>query len=163
MSLRINQREVQPTEEQASKSLLDYLRDELGLTGTKIGCRKGICGSCVVLVDEKAVRACRTPLRKLLDAEGDTQVRTIEALRAPDGALHPIQQAFIDAGAIQCGYCTPGMVMSSVALLHRNPKPTREQIRQGLAGNLCRCTGYQQIIDAVALASERMESADEGE
>ncbi len=129
-----------------------WLREELSLTGTKIGCDIGVCGSCTVLVDGVAKRSCKLRLK---DVEG-SHIVTIEGLAKPDGTLHPIQQAFLDAGAIQCGFCTPGMVLTAYALLVNNPQPTRAEVRQALKGNLCRCTGYQQIIDAVLLAAERM-------
>ena len=131
--------------------LLDYLRDRLHLTGTKNGCGTGACGACTVLVDGTPRRSCITELRSVTGRE----VLTIEGLEAPDGTLHPVQQAFIDAGAVQCGFCTPGMVLTAVAFLKKNPQPTRDQVRQAMSGNLCRCTGYQQIIDAVELAAER--------
>lgn len=129
-----------------------WLREELRLTGTKIGCDIGVCGSCTVLVDDEARRACKL---KLEDVEGK-RILTIEGLTAPGGELHPLQQAFIDAGAIQCGFCTPGMVLTAYALLKKSPHPTRQQVRRALQGNLCRCTGYQQIVDAVMLAAQRL-------
>ena len=135
-----------------AQKLSVWLREGLLLTGTKIGCAIGVCGSCTVLVDGVARRSCKVLLK---DVEG-ADILTIEGLAQPDGILHPIQQAFLDAGAIQCGFCTPGMVMSAYALLAKTPRPTRAEIRQALKGNLCRCTGYQQIVDAVLLAAERM-------
>jgi carbon-monoxide dehydrogenase small subunit len=132
------------------KKLIDFLRYDLGLTGTKNGCGIGACGACTVVVDNRAVRACITPLGKVI---GKTII-TIEGLQQSDGSLHPLQQAFIDAGAVQCGFCTPGMIMTSYALLHRNPHPSRKEIRKALERNLCRCTGYQQIVDAVELAAQ---------
>lgn len=137
-------------DEELELSLLDYLRERRFLTGTKNGCEKGLCGSCTVVIDGKALRACKTPVKKALGA----QVVTIEGMEGADGELHPIQKAFVDSGAIQCGFCTPGMVMSSYALLLQNPEPDRETIRKALRGNLCRCTGYQQIVDAVELAAK---------
>jgi carbon-monoxide dehydrogenase small subunit len=134
--------------------LSTWLRDELRLTGTKIGCDIGVCGSCTVLVDGEPKRSCKL---KLKDVEG-CSVTTIEGLSAPDGSPHPIQQAFMDAGAIQCGFCTPGMVLTAYALLKKSPHPSRSEVRQTLKGNLCRCTGYQQIIDAVLLAAEEMDN-----
>ena len=133
-------------------SLLNYLREELNLKGTKNGCGIGACGACTVLVDGRPKKACVTPVKKVAGAA----VVTIEGVGGPDGALHPVQQAFIEAGAIQCGFCTPGMVLRTIALLNENPNPDREAIRAALKGNLCRCTGYQQIIDAVELAAERL-------
>ncbi|NCO40951.1 MAG: (2Fe-2S)-binding protein [Armatimonadetes bacterium CG_4_10_14_3_um_filter_66_18] len=124
--------------------LLKTLRDELGLTGTKEGCGEGECGSCTVLLDGRPVNSC---LVLTVEATG-AAITTIEGLEQ-DGQLHPLQQAFVDEGAIQCGFCTPGMVLSAKALLDRNPDPTEEDVRLGLSGNLCRCTGYTQIVRAV--------------
>ncbi len=140
------------SEEEASLPLLEYLRERLGLTGTKNGCGVGACGACTVVVDGQPRRACKT---RTADVLGKSVV-TIEGLESPDGALHPIQQAFLDAGAVQCGFCTPGMVMSAYALLLRDPAPDRAAVRTALSGNLCRCTGYQQIVDAVEMAAEKM-------
>ena len=134
-------------------TLAQALRDQLGLLGTKIGCGEGECGACTVLMNGKTVTSC---LVLAVQAEG-AKVVTIEGLASPDGeSLHPVQEAFVENGAIQCGYCTPGMVMSAVALLEKYPEPTGEQIREGLTGNLCRCTGYQKIFEAVNLASKKM-------
>ncbi len=135
-------------------SLIDYLRNKLDLTGTKNGCNIGVCGACTVLIDGSAKRSCVLKLKKVIGKE----IITIEGMEAKDGTLHPIQQAFIDCGAIQCGFCTPGMVMSSYALLLQEKEPTRDRIKKAIAGNLCRCTGYQQIIDAVETAAEVMRS-----
>jgi carbon-monoxide dehydrogenase small subunit len=126
-------------------TLLEYLRDREELTGTKEGCGQGECGACTVLIDGKAVNACLFPI---LEVEG-TSVTTIEGLALPDGTLHPLQEAFINYGAVQCGFCTPGMILSAKALLDENPHPAEEDIRTALAGNFCRCTGYTQIIQAV--------------
>lgn len=131
-----------------------WLREDLSLTGTKIGCDIGVCGSCTVLVDGEPKLSCRL---KLKDVE-NCNIITIEGIALPDGTLHPVQQAFIDAGAIQCGFCTPGMVLTAYALLNKNPHPTRQEVRLAIRGNLCRCTGYQQIIDAVILAADRLSS-----
>jgi carbon-monoxide dehydrogenase small subunit len=135
-----------------ARKLSDWLREDLMLTGTKIGCDIGVCGSCTVLINNEARRSCKL---KLKDVEA-CEIVTIEGVSGPDGGIHPLQQAFMDAGAIQCGFCTPGMVLSALALLIKNHHPSREEIRQALKGNLCRCTGYQQIVDAVELAARTM-------
>ena len=129
--------------------LLDVLREDIGLTGTKEGCGEGECGACSVLVDGELVNSCLTPVLQVAGCE----VLTVEGL-AKNGRLHPLQEAFANTGGAQCGICTPGMIMASYQLLERVPHPTDEQIREGLAGNLCRCTGYQKIFDAVRQASE---------
>jgi len=131
--------------------LIDVLRDKLGLTGTKYACGAGDCGACTVLIDGQPAFSCLT---LAVTAKGKS-ILTVEGL-AKGAELHPIQKAFVDKGAVQCGFCTPGMVLSSKALLDENPSPTREQIKTGLAGNLCRCTGYVKIIDAVEAAAETM-------
>ncbi len=125
-------------------TLLEVLREQLELTGTKYGCGEGECGACSVILDGRVVNSC---LVLALECAG-SEVLTIEGLAA-NGRLHPIQQAFVDHGAIQCGFCTPGMIMATHALLQAHPAPTEEQIKRGLEGNLCRCTGYRKIIDAV--------------
>ncbi len=130
-------------------TLLQLLREKLELTGTKEGCGMGECGACTVLLDGKTINSCIFPAS---EAEG-RDVTTIEGLTDAQGNLHPIQKAFIEYGAIQCGFCTPGMVLSAKALLDENPKPTEEEIRNGIAGNLCRCTGYLQIVQAIKAAS----------
>lgn len=129
--------------------LIDLLRDQLGLTGTKEGCGQGECGACTVILDKKAVNAC---LVLAFQVDGK-EIITIEGLGA-EGQLHPIQEAFLRQGAVQCGYCTPGMIMSAKAILDRSSKPTEEEIRRGISGNLCRCTGYQKIVDAILEALE---------
>ncbi len=134
------------------KKLSTWLREDLGLTGTKIGCEIGVCGSCTVLVDNKALRSCKLHLKDV----ADKHILTIEGLTSKDGTLHPVQQAFVDAGAIQCGFCTPGMVLSAYAFLLENPDPSRDEARAAIKGNICRCTGYQQIIDAILLAARIM-------
>lgn len=142
-----------------ARPLLDVLRDDLGLTGTKQGCdHEGECGVCTVLLDGEPVRACLTPIGKA----ADRQITTIEGLGSPD-RLHPLQQAFLEAGAVQCGFCTPGMLLTAKALLDRTPHPDREEITAELAGNLCRCTGYASIVKAVQLAAERLEDPSVGE
>jgi carbon-monoxide dehydrogenase small subunit len=130
------------------ETLLDVLRDQLGLTGAKRGCNQGVCGSCTVLIDGMAARSCLC----LAGLVGNADVITIEGL-ASHGKLSPVQQAFVDAGAVQCGFCMPGMVMAATALLAENPKPDDEQIREGLAGNLCRCSGYVKALEAVRKAA----------
>ena len=133
-------------------SLLSMLRDDLGLWGSKNGCEQGECGSCSVWLDGELVCACL-----VLAAQTDgRRVETVESLAA-DGSLHPVQRAFLDAGAVQCGFCTPGLEVAVADLLRRDPDPTEETIREALSGNLCRCTGYQKILDAVHLAADRME------
>jgi len=133
-----------------AQTLLDVLREKLGLTGTKLGCNQGVCGTCTVLIDGMLARSC---LQLAVGCEGRAIV-TIEGL-AEDGKPSPLQQAFIESGAVQCGYCTPGMILAAKSLLERHAQPTVEQIRHGLAGNLCRCSGYAKIVDAIKLASER--------
>ena len=125
-------------------TLLEVLRADLELTGTKYGCGEGECGACSVILDGKVVNSC---LVLALECEG-SEILTVEGLTA-NGRLHPIQKAFVDHGAVQCGFCTPGMIMASYALLEENPSPTEDEIRRALEGNLCRCTGYRKIIDAV--------------
>jgi aerobic-type carbon monoxide dehydrogenase small subunit (CoxS/CutS family) len=136
-----------------SHTLLEVLREDAHLTGTKHGCEQGECGLCTVLIDGRPQFSCLT---LAVEAEGCV-IRTVEGL-ARNGELHPLQKAFGERGASQCGYCSPGMLMSAEALLERNPSPSRTEIREALAGNLCRCTGYQAIIEAVELAAARMRS-----
>ncbi len=135
--------------------LVHYLRDVLGLTGTHVGCETSICGACTVLMDGRAVKSCT-----VLAVQSDgADVTTIEGLAwAPEagGALHPVQEGFWEKHGLQCGFCTPGMILSAVNLLQNNPEPTEAQIRQGIGGNLCRCTGYQHIVDAVQFAAKKM-------
>jgi carbon-monoxide dehydrogenase small subunit len=131
--------------------LSDFIRHELGLTGTHVGCEHGVCGTCTVLLDGQPVRSCLT---FAVQAHGH-DVRTVEGLGTMD-RLSPLQEAFRDAHALQCGFCTPGFLMTLTPFLEQNPNPTEEQIRQALSGNLCRCTGYQHIVGAVKLAAERM-------
>jgi aerobic-type carbon monoxide dehydrogenase small subunit (CoxS/CutS family) len=129
--------------------LVDLLRENFGLTGTKVGCREGECGACTVLVDGEAYNSCLMPALKVQGRE----VTTIEGLQKADGSLDPIQEAFMDAGAAQCGFCTPGMIMSAKALLDSNPNPEENEIRKALSGVLCRCTGYRKIVQAVKNAA----------
>jgi carbon-monoxide dehydrogenase small subunit len=143
ITLKVNDRQwdiaVEP-----NRTLLDILRYDLGLTGTKKGCDLGECGSCTVILNGKPVNAC---LVLAIQANG-AEILTIEGLK-PSQGLHPLQQAFVDKGAIQCGFCTPGMILSASSLLKQNSNPTEEEIRAALSGNLCRCTGYQKIVEAV--------------
>ncbi|QVK19882.1 (2Fe-2S)-binding protein [Mycoplasmatota bacterium] len=132
------------------KTLLDVLREDLKLTGTKKGCGSGECGACTVVIDGQNVNSCMV---FALDMEGK-EVITIEGLAPKSGEIHPIQQAFVDHGAIQCGFCSPGMIMSTSAILEKHEKPTEEQIREGISGNLCRCTGYVKIVDAIQSLAE---------
>lgn len=133
-------------------TLLDVLRDQLDLTGAKEGCGMGECGACTVIMNGKTVNSCITPA---LEAEG-ADILTIEGLLTEDGRLSPIQLAFVEHGGVQCGFCTPGMILSAKSLLDENPDPTEDDVRSGLAGNICRCTGYTQIVEAV-LAAARQE------
>lgn len=132
--------------------LVDVLRDKLHLTGTKVGCKAGDCGACTVIMDGRAVNSCMIPVGK---AQG-ANIVTIEGVAAKDGSLHPVQQAFIDEGAVQCGYCIPGMVMSAKALLDENQDPSREEIQEAMSGNICRCTGYVKIEAAIKSAAGRL-------
>jgi carbon-monoxide dehydrogenase small subunit len=126
------------------------LREQLELTGTKIGCGEGECGACTILVDGEAVASCILPAAVLTGR----QVTTIEGLAGADGALHPVQQAFVDSGAIQCGFCSPGMIMQTVAFLDRHRQPSDQEIKRSIEGNLCRCTGYTKILQAIRRAAE---------
>ena len=151
MKLTVNNKTV-TIKSASGETLLNILRDELRLTGTKRGCAVGVCGTCTVLVNDQPKRSCVVKLSQL--KEGDNIV-TIEGLEK-DGRLHPIQQAFIEAGAVQCGFCTPGMIMTAKALLDKNKHPTRAEIKKAFQINLCRCTGYKQIFEAVELAAKRL-------
>jgi carbon-monoxide dehydrogenase small subunit len=148
VSIEVNGRPV--AEEVADRTLLvHFLRDTAGLTGTNIGCDTTSCGACTVLLDGESVKSCT-----VLAAQADGHaVTTVEGLAGADGELHPVQRAFREQHGLQCGFCTPGMIMASVSLLEDNPKPTRAEIRAGLEGNLCRCTGYHNIVSAVVEAS----------
>jgi carbon-monoxide dehydrogenase small subunit len=136
--------------------VVDLLRGELGLTGTKEACGAGECGACTIVVDGVTRLACLMLAAQLQGRE----VLTIEGMAA-EGRLHPLQESFVEHGAVQCGFCTPGMVLAARDLLQRNPRPEREEIRRGLSGNLCRCTGYQKIVDAVAAAARRLEGVEQ--
>lgn len=141
---KVYERAVRP-----SQTLLDVIREDLGLTGTKEGCGLGECGACTVIMNGKTVNSCL-----VLAAEADgKEITTIEGLADGD-KLHPVQQAFLDEGGLQCGFCTPGMIMSAKALLDENPDPTDDEIRHGIAGNLCRCTGYTKIFQSIKTASK---------
>lgn len=132
--------------------LSDFLRHEIGLTGTHVGCEHGVCGACTILLDGESVRSC---LLFAVQADGH-DITTVEGLAKGKDDLHPLQQAFWEAHGLQCGYCTPGILMTIVPFLKQNPDPTEDEIRHALSGNLCRCTGYQHIVDAVKLAAEKM-------
>jgi len=136
------------------RTLNEVLRDDLNLTGTKLGCGSGDCGACTVMVDGRSVSSCLT----LAVAVQGKEIRTVEGLAPSGEALHPLQDAFIETGAIQCGFCTAGMEMSALYLLNQNSSPSEKEIRAGLSGNLCRCTGYNQIVEAISVAAERMGS-----
>ena len=138
----------------ARLSLVDWLRDELRLTGTHVGCEHGICGACSVMLNGEPVRSC---LMYAVQANGH-RVTTVEGLAGPDGSMSVLQDAFCETHGLQCGYCTPGMLIAAQGLLNSNPNPTEEQIRDAIGGNLCRCTGYQQIVEAVRLAAEQMKA-----
>jgi aerobic carbon-monoxide dehydrogenase small subunit len=131
------------------RTLADALREDLGLTGTHLGCEQGVCGACTVLLDGEPVRSC---LMLAVQADG-CSLTTVEGLAADDGELHPLQRAFADCHGLQCGFCTPGFLISALHLLTENPDPSREEIRAGLSGNICRCTGYAGIVDAVRQAA----------
>jgi len=150
INLKVNSKEY-TFEINEYETLLEVLRDRLGLLGTKEGCGKGECGACTVIMDGKAITSCIL----LASHANNKEILTIEGLEK-NGVLHPIQQAFVDEGAVQCGFCTPGMIMSSYALLKENSNPSEEDIKTALEGNLCRCTGYQKIISAVKEAAKRL-------
>ena len=154
IALRVNGREL-VGEAEPRMTLADFLRDELGLTGTHLGCEHGVCGACTILLDGRSVRSC---LLFAVQAEGH-ELTTVEGLEREDGSLHPVQEAFSEAHGLQCGFCTPGFLLSVVELLDRHPDPDEALIRTWLSGNLCRCTGYQNIVEAVKLAAARLRGA----
>jgi aerobic carbon-monoxide dehydrogenase small subunit len=151
LRLRVDGVEREVPEELAGESLLRVLRDEFGVTAAKNACEEGECGSCTVAIDGEIACACLVPA---VQAAGRA-VETAGGLAGPNGELHPVQEALVEAGGVQCGFCTPGFVMAARDLLRRVPEPTTEEIREGLNGNLCRCTGYQKIVAAVQIAAER--------
>ena len=153
ISFKVNGKEVSLTTD-SGRTLLWVLRSDLGLTGTKYGCGQGGCGACTVVIGNRAVRSCITPIQAVKGRE----VLTIEGL-AKDGRLHPLQEAFAKHGALQCGFCTPGMIMNAYSLLQRNPEPTREQIVNGMEYNLCRCAAHIRIIRAIETAAADMKGA----
>ncbi|MGA2971148.1 MAG: (2Fe-2S)-binding protein [Candidatus Bathyarchaeia archaeon] len=150
VNVKVNDRRYKRTVE-PRMLLVDFLRDELGLTGTHIGCDTGHCGACTVMLNGVTVKSCLL----LATQANNSEVKTIEGV-AVNGKLHPLQEAFLEQQALQCGYCTPGMILSCLFLLQRNPRPTDEEIRKGIGGNLCRCTGYLNIVKAVKAASAKM-------
>ena len=152
INLKVNGKE-HTLEVGANETLVEVLRERLRLTGTKIGCNRGECGACTVLIDGEPVLSCLT---LAIECEGK-EILTIEGLEDPEtGELDPIQEAFIENFGIQCGFCTPGMVMTAKALLNRNPDPSEEETKEAIQGNLCRCTGYTQIVESILAASEKM-------
>ncbi len=150
LTLTINEQEYR-VETDPFRPLRDVLRDDIGLTGTKESCDSGVCGVCSVLIDGKATKSCLVPVGKV----ENKAIMTVEGLAGSDGSLSPVQQSFVDRFASQCGYCIPGLVVSATALLEENPDPKTEEIREGISGNLCRCTGYVKVIDAVKDAAEK--------
>lgn len=154
VTLRVNGKQYQRTIE-PRLLLSDFLRHELGLTGTHVGCEHGVCGACTILFDGQAVRSC---IMFAVQANGH-EITTVEGLAADAEHLHPLQEGFWEAHGLQCGYCTPGFLMTLVPFLQENPDPTEEEIREAISGNLCRCTGYQNIVEAVKLAAGKMKEA----
>ena len=154
IQLKVNGRE-QTHEVEPRLLLVHYLRDVVGLTGTHIGCETSICGACTVLVNSKAVKSCT-----LLAAQADgAEITTIEGL-AKNGTLHPVQEGFWEEHGLQCGFCTPGMILAGAALLDASPNPSEQEIRRAIAGNLCRCTGYQHIVNSIQSAAKKMKRSD---
>jgi carbon-monoxide dehydrogenase small subunit len=152
ISLVVNGRSM-TTKTGGNDTLLELLREHLGLLGAKNGCAEGDCGACTVIMNGQAIKSC---LVLAVQSDGAI-IETIEGLAGPDGQLHPLQEAFIECGAVQCGFCTSGIIMAAKGLLDSNPKPTRQEIREALAGNLCRCTGYIKVFAAVELAASRLD------
>ena len=155
ITVKVNDKEYK-REVEPRLLLSDFLRHELGLTGTHVGCEHGVCGACTILVDGESARSC---LMFAVQADG-LNLTTVEGLAKDKDNLHPLQQSFWEAHGLQCGYCTPGILMTMIPFLKQNPNPTEDEIRHALSGNLCRCTGYQHIVDAVKLASEKMKLND---
>lgn len=151
VTILINEKEYK-SEIESRMLLSDFLRHELGLTGTHVGCEHGVCGACTIMFDGESARSC---LMFAVQADGHS-ITTVEGLTEDKDNLHPLQQSFWEAHGLQCGYCTPGILMTMIPFLRENPNPTEDEIRHALSGNLCRCTGYQHIVDAVKLASEKM-------
>jgi aerobic-type carbon monoxide dehydrogenase small subunit (CoxS/CutS family) len=158
MKFHVNGKLVEVPAAALDKRLIEFLREDLNLTGVKNACDIGACGACTILIDDEPLKIC---IKRVKDFAGQ-RILTIEGLAAADGTLHPLQQAFVDCGAIQCGYCTPGMVLTAHAFLLKNPRPIREQIRRAIFQNLCRCTGYQQIIDAIEKAAPHYQREERG-
>jgi len=148
----LNQREV-TVSVAPNRRLLDVLREELHLTGTKEGCGIGECGACTVLLNGRPVNSC---LILAGQAQG-SEITTIEGVETEDGDLHPLQEAFLEEGAVQCGFCTPGMILSALSLLRKNPGPSEDEIKEAISGNLCRCTGYKQIVEAIKAAAVKLQ------
>jgi carbon-monoxide dehydrogenase small subunit len=151
LSLEVNGR-TYSAEVEPRRLLVDFLREDLGLTGTHVGCEHGVCGACTILLEDEPVRAC---LLFAVQADG-ARIRTVEGMAPSPDQLHPIQAAFWEAHGLQCGFCTPGMLLTAEALLRENPRPSEPEIRAALSGNLCRCTGYQNIVVAVQMAAVQM-------
>jgi carbon-monoxide dehydrogenase small subunit len=151
IKLRVNGADYEGTVE-ARKTLVDFLREDLGLTGTNVGCEHGVCGACTILINGEAVRSC---LMLAVQGEG-AELMTVEGLAKPNGELHPIQEAFREKHGLQCGFCTPGFLMTTYELLRKNSSPSEDEMKEWLSGHLCRCTGYQDILESVKLAVSRL-------
>ena len=151
LTMTVNKKTVE-TEIEPYARLLDVLRDDFGFTGVKEGCGIGECGACTIIMNGKKVNSCMILAAQAQGAE----ILTVEGVENPDGSMHPVQEAFLEKGAVQCGFCTPGMVISSYHLLSDNPDPSDDEIREAISGNLCRCTGYKQIVNAVHMAADKM-------